>query len=237
VYNCELFSSARNQNKSLESATSVENNVKSLAIAPLTAALIPAAVALDQHCLGGMWTADGYQREVESPNSVMLAALDPNLHPSSLHPSSLQPSSSSLLALACLWTILDEAHITILAVHPDCQGQGLGYLMVTALMQAAWQREMEWVTLEVRVSNQAAIALYRQFDFTDVGKRKRYYQNPDEDALILWRKGLKQSEFSGQLHTWWGRAGDRLHRSGWKALSTPARTDNLSFPLDISIFS
>ena len=232
MYNCELLSSARNQNKSLESATSVENNVKSLAIVPLTASLIPAAVALDQHCLGGMWTANGYQREVESPNSVMLAAFDPTLLSSSL-----SPSSSPLLALACLWTILDEAHITILAVHPDCQGQGLGYFMVTALMQAAWQREMEWVTLEVRVSNQAAIALYRQFDFTDVGNRKRYYQNPDEDALILWRKGLKQSEFSGRLHMWWSQAGDRLHRAGWRALSTPAQTDDLAFPLDIRIFS
>lgn len=188
--------------------------MKSLAIAPLTAPLIPAAVALDQHCLGGMWTADGYQREVDSPNSVMLAAFKAG-EPESL---ALSAPPSSILALACLWTILDEAHITILAVDPDYQGQGLGYFMVTALMQAAWQREMEWVTLEVRVSNQAAIALYRQFDFVDVGQRKRYYQNPEEDALILWRKGLKQLEFPERLDAWWQQAGDRLRRAGWESL-------------------
>lgn len=188
--------------------------MKSLAIAPLTTPLIPAAVALDQHCLGGMWTADGYQREVDSPNSVMLAAFKAG----EPEPLALPAPPSSILALACLWTILDEAHITILAVDPDYQGQGLGYFMVTALMQAAWQREMEWVTLEVRVSNQAAIALYRQFDFEDVGRRKRYYQNPEEDALILWRKGLKQSEFPERLHDWWQQAGDRLCRAGWESL-------------------
>lgn len=201
--------------------------MKFLAIAPLTSPLIPAAVALDQQCLGGMWTADGYQREVESPNSVMLVAFEQHLY----------PPTSPLLALACLWTVLDEAHITILAVHPDCRGQGLGYFMVTALMQAAWQREMEWVTLEVRVSNQAAIALYRQFDFADVGQRKRYYQNPEESALILWRKGLKQSEFPDCLHRWWQRAGDRLYRAGWQAPILNPSQNFLTLPLDIGIFS
>lgn len=198
-----------------------------LAIAPLTPALIPAAVALDQQCLGGMWTADGYQREVESSNSVMLTAFEPHSHPPGV----------PLLALACLWTVLDEAHITILAVHPDVRGQGLGYLMVTALMQAAWQREMEWVTLEVRVSNHTAIALYRQFDFEDVGQRKRYYQTPDEDALILWRKGLKHPEFPERLNAWWQQAGDRLYRASWQVSEVIALQDSPTLPLDIGIFS
>ncbi len=205
----------------------MQSNVKLLAIAPLTSSLIPAAVSLDQQCLGGMWAADGYQREIESPNSVMLAAFEQRL----------DSPASPLLALACLWTVLDEAHITILAVHPDYRGQGLGYFMVTALMQAAWQLEMEWVTLEVRVSNEVAIALYRQFDFADVGQRKRYYQNPEENALILWRKGLKQSEFPDQLRRWWQQAGDRLHRAGWQATILNPSQAFPTLPLDIGIFS
>ncbi len=227
----------KNWNKKLEPIpTDHLNNVKTLAIAPLISPLIPAAVALDQQCLGGMWAADGYQREIDSPNSVMLVAFEPSFEPrfEPRFEPHLDALASPLLALACLWTVLDEAHITILAVHPDYRGQGLGYLMVTALMQAAWQREMEWVTLEVRVSNTAAIALYRQFDFADVGQRKRYYQNPEENALILWRKGLKQAQFPVDLRCWWQQAGDRLHHAGWQASSLNPSQAFPTLPLDLA---
>ncbi|NJO39321.1 MAG: ribosomal protein S18-alanine N-acetyltransferase [Cyanobacteria bacterium CRU_2_1] len=168
---------------------------------PLTAEMLSAAVELDQLCLGGLWTLDGYRRELESPNSDLIV---------------LQADSSSeLLGLGCVWAILDEAHITVLAVHPNYRQQGFGQALLCSLLTLAWQRGLEWATLEVKVSNQIAISLYRKFDFQEVGRRRRYYQDTGEDALILWRKGLQHQEFPRTLQTWKRQIDDRLYQSGW----------------------
>nr|WP_228035729.1 ribosomal protein S18-alanine N-acetyltransferase [Oculatella sp. LEGE 06141] len=164
---------------------------------------------LDQRCLGGLWTQAGYERELTSPNSDLLVLQD-------MSPET--DSSSSVIGLGCLWAILEEAHITILAVHPDCQRQGFGQALLYALLILAWRRNLEWATLEVRDSNQAAISLYRKFGFRDVGKRRRYYQDTGEDALILWRNGLQKPEFSQIVLNWRQQVSDRLHDAGWSLI-------------------
>lgn len=201
---------------------------------PLTAALLPAIVELDRLCLGGLWSLEGYRRELESPNSDLLILQKAedgkkaegrgqeikmkdesggmNQDPS--HPSFLIPHPS-LLGFACLWSIVDEAHITILAVHPDYRRQGLGQGLLVALLRSAWQRELKWATLEVRASNQAALALYQHFSFQEAGRRKRYYQDNGEDALILWRGGLQHPQFSQTLDCWQQAVDDRLQQQGW----------------------
>lgn len=177
--------------------------MKSLVLQPLSAALLLAAVELDQTSLGGLWTLDGYRRELASPNSELLALQQP-----------LSPSQP-LVGIACLWAILEEAHITLLAVHPDYRGQGLGQALLFTLMLKAWQRKLEWSTLEVRASNQAAIALYKKFGFQAVGQRRKYYPDTGEDALILWRKGLQEPSFIQTLQTWEAAMSERLHSAGW----------------------
>jgi [ribosomal protein S18]-alanine N-acetyltransferase len=179
--------------------------VKFLELKPLTAALLPAAVALDQRSLGGLWTNEGYQRELESPNSDLLV----------LQPVVPDVPSSCLVGVACVWAIVDEAHVTLLAVDPDYQRQGLGQVLLYALLCSAWQRQLKWATLEVRASNEAAIALYRKFGFQDVGRRPKYYQDTGEDALILWRKGLQHPEFRDRLNAWQKQIRDRLQLNGW----------------------
>jgi [ribosomal protein S18]-alanine N-acetyltransferase len=155
--------------------------VNSYTLSPLTIAQIPEAVALDQLCLGGIWTEDGYLREVESPNSDLWVLTTPD-----------QPG---LFALGCLWSILEEAHITLLMVHPDHRSQGLGSQLLGALLHSARERGLSWATLEVGVTNTAAIGLYQKFGFQTIGTRKGYYQQTGEDALILWRKGLQAEDF------------------------------------------
>ncbi|MBD3883532.1 ribosomal protein S18-alanine N-acetyltransferase [Phormidium tenue FACHB-886] len=173
-----------------------------LTIAPLVEALLPEAVALDQRCLGGLWTEDGYRREIDSPNSDLLMA-------------QTKAEQTQVIGLGCLWSILEEAHITILAIDPRYQRQGLGQALLLALLESAWKRGLEWATLEVRASNQAAIALYQRFDFQEVGRRRKYYDN-SEDALILWRKGLQHPEFLQRLQQWRSEVEQRLERSGWQ---------------------
>ncbi|MCU0569512.1 MAG: ribosomal protein S18-alanine N-acetyltransferase [Oculatellaceae cyanobacterium Prado106] len=187
--------------------------MRRLQLQPLNSDLLPAAVELDRRALGGMWTLDGYQRELDSPNSDLLVLFsDPTTDPVA----NLAPDAppSKILGLACLWAILEEAHITTLAIDPAYSRQGLGQALLYALLAAAHHRGLEWATLEVRVSNEAAIALYQKFGFESVGERKAYYPN-NENALILWRKGLQKPEFQRTLQDWWTEVGDRLGRSGW----------------------
>lgn len=88
------------------------------------------------------------------------------------------------IAYAGVWFIIDEGHITNIAVHPDRRGMGYGEMVTRAMIQLAADTGMVWMTLEVRRSNKAAQALYHKLGFIDVGYRKRYYENT-EDALIM----------------------------------------------------
>ena len=82
-------------------------------------------------------------------------------------------------------TVLDEGQITNIATHPDHRRRGLAASVMGALLQEARARGLVSVTLEVRVSNAGAIALYEKFGFRVWGKRPRFYTNPTEDALIM----------------------------------------------------
>lgn len=164
-----------------------------------------ALLELDHLCFGGLWTLDGYQRELDSPNSDLLGLFTP------ISPASPAP----LLAMGCLWAILEEAHITILAVNPHYQRQGLGQAMLIALLIAARNRGLERATLEVRASNQSALSLYQKFSFKLAGRRRRYYQDTGEDALILWRGGLNHPEFAQTLANCERQISERLRAVGW----------------------
>ncbi len=88
------------------------------------------------------------------------------------------------VAYAGVWFVLDEGHITNIAVRQDRRGMGYGERVTRAMVQLAADSGMNWMTLEVRRSNVAAINLYHKLGFIDVGYRKRYYENT-EDALIM----------------------------------------------------
>ncbi|WP_414548310.1 ribosomal protein S18-alanine N-acetyltransferase [Anabaena sp. CCY 0017] len=180
--------------------TSLELKLKTLTSDDLSAIL-----ELDQACFGGLWTMEGYQRELDSPNSELLGLFFP-----------LAPSK--LLGLGCFWAILDEAHITILAIHPQYHRQGLGQVLLYSLLKAACDRGLERSTLEVRASNAAAICLYQKFGFKIAGRRKGYYQDNGEDALVLWLSDLQYPQFTETLDNWYITVSDRLRQSDWQML-------------------
>ncbi|NET36362.1 MAG: ribosomal protein S18-alanine N-acetyltransferase [Cyanothece sp. SIO1E1] len=203
---------------------------------------LPAVVALDQRCFGGLWSLEGYKRELESPNSELLVInggvtnskqleeLEIKFDVSEIDvsrtghklgiPTALDKTPSQqapfqpLLALGCFWAILDEAHITILAVDPDWRHRGLGQILLWALLSRARQRHMARATLEVRISNQAALNLYDKFGFRIAGRRRGYYQDNGEDALILWQGELQHPAFSQRLWQLQHQAQKRLQHLG-----------------------
>jgi len=179
--------------------------LKRLTLQPLTDALLPEALNLDQQCFGGLWTDEGYRREMASPNSELLIFLA----------ESEAAEAPNVVALGCYWAILEEAHITIVAVDPTHRRGGLGQAMVWVLLNSAHRRGLERATLEVRVSNESAIALYSKFGFQVAGQRKRYYQDNGEDALILWRGGLHKPEYQHELANQWEQTRDRLITKNW----------------------
>lgn len=191
---------------------------------PLHPHQLEQVVELDRLCLGGIWTLAGYQRELASPNSKLLGlSLVPSLFPLSKERSEREGCSEEerqdypdfLIGLGCFWQILEEAHITLLMVHPDYQGKGLGNLLLYALLREAVGCGLARATLEVRDSNQAALSLYQKFGFKIAGRRQGYYQETGEDALILWRSDLAQAEFLPQLAIWQQQVGDRLAQNNW----------------------
>ncbi|MDF2388904.1 ribosomal protein S18-alanine N-acetyltransferase, partial [Nostoc ellipsosporum NOK] len=135
-----------------------------LKLQSLTSEDVNAILELDKACFGGLWSLQGYQRELESPNSDLLGLFS-------------SVADTKLLGMGCFWSILEEAHITILAVHPQYHRQGLGQALLYSLLKTACDRGLERATLEVRVSNLAAISLYQKFGFQTAGRRRGYYQD------------------------------------------------------------
>lgn len=144
---------------------------------------LEAVLTLDRLCFGQLWSEDGYRRELESPNSTLLVLE--------------LTATQELVGIGCFWAILEEAHITILGIHPEYRHRGWGYLLLHALLVAAAKAGLERATLEVRESNTVAIALYQKFGFKVAGRRRKYYSDPEEDAFILWRSQLAQFSAPG----------------------------------------
>jgi [ribosomal protein S18]-alanine N-acetyltransferase len=158
-----------------------------ITISPISVDEIDSILILDRLCFGGLWSIDSYRRELTNENSHFLGvSVD----------KSIAPATNGIIGFGCFWAILDEAHITLLGVHPQYQRQGLGQLLLCALLDKARSIDMARATLEVRVSNQGAIDLYQKYGFQTVGRRKKYYQDTGEDGVIMWRGGLQRPDFT-----------------------------------------
>ena len=156
-------------------------NVRSISIESIDRIL-----TLDRLCFGGLWSEQSYQRELTNDNSHFLAITVDN---------NLKVDKEGIVGFGCFWAILDEAHITLLGIHPDYQGQGLGQLLLRSMLDRARAIDMARATLEVRPSNQGAIHIYEKHGFQTVGRRKKYYQDNGEDGIIMWRGGLQHPHF------------------------------------------
>ena len=125
--------------------------------------------ALEAMCFSAPWSERSVSSELENALSLWIVAMD----------------GENLAGYVGSQSVLGEADMMNLAVHPDYRRQGVGEQLVNTLIDALSQAQVHSLTLEVRASNAPAKALYQKLGFLQVGLRPRYYQNPKEDALIL----------------------------------------------------
>lgn len=117
------------------------------------------------------WNANVLDKELENPLSTYIVALD----------------DGQVVGYAGLWQPLDEGHITNIVTRQDRRENKIATNMLEKLIQIAKEKELKCVTLEVNVHNKIAIKLYQKYQFEEVGRRLKYYNNTD-DALIMTKK-------------------------------------------------
>ena len=125
---------------------------------------------IEKGCFSVPWSRESFEKEIAENKCARYLVAE---------------REGRVIAYAGMWLVIDEAHVTNIAVHPAYRGKGYGERVTRALMGMASKLGMTWMTLEVRRSNLVAQSLYRKLGFIDVGYRKRYYEDNQEDALIM----------------------------------------------------
>ena len=100
-----------------------------------------------------------------------------------------------LVGYAGTWHIIDEGHITTIAVRKEYFRKHIGEAIILKILEDCYANGIKYLTLEVRVSNEPAIRLYEKYGFTSLGTRKGYYQDNNEDALIMWTENIFYDKF------------------------------------------
>jgi len=132
---------------------------------------IDAIVAIEQEVFAAPWTAEAFHNELKQNMFAKYMVME---------------QDGDILGYGGMWLIVDEAHVTNIAIRERYQGQGLGKLLLGEMMKTAHWLGAKRMTLEVRVSNEVAQRLYRRFGFEPSGIRPGYYSDNMEDALIMW---------------------------------------------------
>jgi len=172
----------------------MNSNAWPYVVEPMRLGDIPAVMVIEKMVYSRPWPPDAYRYElVENPKSYYYVTRLRDYHPrraaglkGALQRAFGGPEvDESVLGYAGLWLMVDEAHVSTLAVHSDWQGRGLGALLLSTLIEKAIELQAAFVTLEVRVSNLRAQALYEKYGFRKVGVRHKYYSDNNEDAFIM----------------------------------------------------
>ncbi|MGH2369451.1 MAG: ribosomal protein S18-alanine N-acetyltransferase [Chloroflexota bacterium] len=178
---------------------------------------IPEVIEIERESFSMTWPANSYKRELEQNRMAryVVVRYEPGpdeppapprpREPKRPFPLSLLPlpadrsaaddTGSVVVGYGGLWLMVDEAHITSLAVKPGFRSRGLGELLMLSLFDMAVRVNARWLTLEVRVSNMVARTLYQKLGFREAGIRQRYYTDNNEDAVIMWSEELRSASF------------------------------------------
>jgi ribosomal-protein-alanine N-acetyltransferase len=145
---------------------------------------IPAVLAIELLSFSSAWPTNAFQNELRDNKLAhyFVGRLD-----------------GRIVAYGGIWVILEDSHITTIAVHPDQRGKRLGEEMLVHLLDEAIERGASWITLEVRETNDTAQKLYRKYGFTVVSTRRGYYSDNNESALVMWAGNLRGPLYASRL--------------------------------------
>ena len=145
---------------------------------------IPAVTRIEKASFSTVWPSDAFYNELTT-NKVahyFVGRID-----------------DRVVAYGGIWVILEDSHITTIAVDPEFRGKRLGEVMLLHLIDEAIHRGAAWLTLEVRESNTVAQQLYRKYGFTTVTMRRGYYSDDNESALVMWAGSLKSELYRNRI--------------------------------------
>ena len=125
-------------------------------------------IKIENACFSLPWTRSALENQMNDEKSIFLAAVD----------------GGRVLGYIGMLSVLDEGYISNVAVAPYCRRRGVADALIDALI-ARKRDELAFITLEVRQSNLPAVSLYSKHGFTEVGRRKNYYDRPKEDAVLM----------------------------------------------------
>lgn len=138
-------------------------------IEPMADCHIAGIAALERACFHAPWSENALREELGNQSNLFFAAIQ----------------EGEVIGYLGCQTVLDEGYITNVAVAPNHRRKGIASALLAALQRGAIEKKLSFLTLEVRVSNEPAIALYEGFGYVPVGKRKNFYTDPAEDALLM----------------------------------------------------
>ncbi|QIA26327.1 ribosomal protein S18-alanine N-acetyltransferase [Thermaerobacter sp. PB12/4term] len=153
----------------------VQSQPGEIRIDPMTPGDLPLVLAIERRSFPTPWSERAFASELRD-----------NLYADYI----VARRGHRLVGYAGMWCILDEAHVTTIAVDPEFRGRGIGNRLLTALEERALRYGCRRMTLEVRVSNHVAQRLYLRHGFRPCGIRRGYYVDNGEDAIIMWRDRL-----------------------------------------------
>lgn len=143
--------------------------MEQMMIIPMTAETVGAVAKLESACFTTPWSEKSIREELENTWAFWLTAM----------------VGETLAGYIGIQFGLDGGDIVTIATSPEMRGKGVAKLLVSAAVERLKEKNLGYLTLEVRPSNEAAIGLYQSFGFRQVGRRPRYYKNPTEDALLM----------------------------------------------------
>ena len=154
------------------------------AIEPMNESDVPTVQEIERHIFSTPWPRNAYYRELASRNSAYYVVLRRDVE-----------SGSEIVGYGGMWRMYDEAHVTTIGVRRDLHHSGYGRILFAGLVQAAYDMGAKWITLEVRASNDNAMRMYEGYGFKVIGRRRGYYTDNGEDAIVMWSDSVYSPRF------------------------------------------